>query len=111
MRAGGLPDGKYTLGEYPVIVENGTARLQSSGNLAGSVLQLKDGVKHVIEWGVGTPEEAIRMASLIPALSVGLEDKCGQIKEGLNADLIVMDSQFNIVKTHLSGKCLYDAKG
>lgn len=51
------------------------------------------------------------MASLIPALSVELEDKCGQIKEGLNADFIVMDSQFNVVKTHLSGKCLYDAKG
>lgn len=49
MRAGGLPDREYTLGEYPVTVENGTARLQSSGNLVGSVLQLKDGVKHVIE--------------------------------------------------------------
>jgi N-acetylglucosamine-6-phosphate deacetylase len=45
MRAGGEPDGDYMLGEYPVIVENGTARLKDGGNLAGSILKLKDGLK------------------------------------------------------------------
>ena len=49
MSAGGRPDGDYMLGELPVIVENGTARLKEGGNLAGSILQLKDGVKHVVD--------------------------------------------------------------
>ncbi len=39
------------LGEFPVIVENGTARLKKVVICAGSILQLKDGVKHVVDWG------------------------------------------------------------
>src|SRR5574337_739521 len=59
MRAGGEPDGDYMLGEYPVIVENGTARLKDGGNLAGSILKLKDGIKNVVEWGIASQEEAV----------------------------------------------------
>ncbi|XFE28265.1 ABC transporter permease subunit [Listeria innocua] len=40
MMAGGMPDGNYNLGEFPVVVKEGTARLES-GNLAGSILKLK----------------------------------------------------------------------
>ena len=31
MTAGGLEDGDYMLGEFPVVVANGTARLKSTG--------------------------------------------------------------------------------
>ena len=48
MTAGGLEDGDYMLGEFPVVVANGTARLKSTGNLAGSILKLKDGLKNVV---------------------------------------------------------------
>ncbi|MCZ2986477.1 hypothetical protein NYY78_19340, partial [Acinetobacter baumannii] len=37
MRAGSMPDGSYTLGEFPVEVKQGAARLKN-GSLAGSVL-------------------------------------------------------------------------
>ena len=40
MTAGGLADGDYMLGEFPVVVAEGTARLKSTGNLAGSILKL-----------------------------------------------------------------------
>ena len=41
MTAGGLEDGDYMLGEFPVVVANGTARLKSTGNLAGLSSNLK----------------------------------------------------------------------
>ena len=41
MTAGGLEDGDYMLGEFPVVVAEGTARLKSTGNLAGSILKLR----------------------------------------------------------------------
>ncbi|MEG2602482.1 MAG: N-acetylglucosamine-6-phosphate deacetylase, partial [Carnobacterium sp.] len=47
MRAGSMPDGSYTLGEFPVEVKQGAARLKN-GSLAGSVLQLKDAIKNVV---------------------------------------------------------------
>lgn len=109
MRAGGEPDGDYMLGEFPVIVEKGTARLKDSGNLAGSILKLKDGVRNVIAWDIATAEEAIRMASLIPAISVGIDDVCGQIKEGYAADFIVLDEKLELVATYLDGEKKYQS--
>lgn len=109
MRAGGSPDGDYMLGEFPVIVENGTARLKSSGSLAGSILKLKDGIKNVVAWGIASPEEAIRMSSLVAAKSVGIDDVCGQIKEDYAADFIVLDNDLELVATYLDGNKVYQA--
>ncbi len=110
MSAGGQPDGDYMLGEYPVTVENGTARLKSNGALAGSILQLKDGVKNIVDWGLVSKANAIMMASLIPAISVGIDDVCGQIKKGHLADFIVLDKEMNLCATYLAGKKVYECQ-
>ena len=104
MSAGGCPDGDYMLGELPVIVENGTARLKEGGNLAGSILQLKDGVKHVVDWGLVTVAQALQMASHVPAKSVGLENTCGSLKAGLPADFIVLDDSLDLQATYIDGR-------
>ncbi len=109
MSAGGLADGSYMLGEFPVVVEKGTARLQDSGNLAGSVLKLKDSLKNVIDWGLADKAQAINMASLIPAKSVGIDDRCGQIKKGHPADFIILDEAMNLKATYLGGQAVYQA--
>lgn len=109
MRAGGSADGDYMLGEFPVIVQNGTARLKESGNLAGSILKLKDGLKNVVAWGIASPAEAIHMATYVPALSVGIDDVCGQIKAGHAADFIVLDQNLELVATYLDGRKVFDA--
>ena len=107
MRAGGEPDGDYMLGEYPVIVENGTARLKDGGNLAGSILKLNDGLKNVVDWGIASPEQAVMMATLIPAISVGIDDKCGRIKPGFDADFIVLEKDLALAATYLNGQLVY----
>lgn len=113
MRAGSMPDGSYTLGEFPVEVKQGAARLKN-GSLAGSVLQLKDAIKNVVDWGIATPLEAIRMASAIPAESVGIADKCGEIVPDAPADFIVLSKTLELEATYLAGELRYqsdDLKG
>ncbi|SJZ62588.1 N-acetylglucosamine-6-phosphate deacetylase [Pilibacter termitis] len=109
MRAGGMPDGHYMLGEFGVNVQNGTARLEEGGNLAGSILKLEQGVQNVVNWGIATAEQAIMMASLIPAKSCKIDDKCGQIKAGRDADFIVLDEELHLVATYLDGEKRYEA--
>ncbi|MFS1663622.1 N-acetylglucosamine-6-phosphate deacetylase [Streptococcus sp. zg-JUN1979] len=109
MSAGGSPEGDYMLGEFPVIVKDGTARLKDGGSLAGSILELKDGVKHVIDWGIATPHQAIQMASHVAAKSAGIDHVCGSIKEGRAADFIVLDKDFNLQATYIDGSCAYQA--
>lgn len=106
MRAGAMEDGQYTLGEFDVIVENGTARLLT-GSLAGSVLSMNNAIKNVVDWNIATLEEAIKMASYNPAVSCNIDDKCGSIKPGLPADFVVIDDSLNVYNTYLDGVCKY----
>ncbi|EKN65256.1 N-acetylglucosamine-6-phosphate deacetylase [Neobacillus bataviensis LMG 21833] len=108
MMAGGMPEGYYQLGEFPVEVKNGAARLES-GSLAGSILQLKDAVKNTVGWGIATAEEAIYMASTAPAKSVGIDGECGKIAAGCDADFIVLTPELELRATYLDGECRYQA--
>ncbi len=108
MMAGGMPDGDYNLGEFPVVVKEGTARLQT-GNLAGSILKLKEAIKNVVEWGIATPEEAIAMATLVPAVSCKIDETCGLIAKGRAADFIILNDKMDLEATYLDGVCRYEA--
>lgn len=107
MRGGGIGDGESRLGEFEVLIKDGAARLKSNGSLAGSVLELITAVQNIVEWGIATPEEAIKMASLVPAQSVGIDDVCGQIKNGYAADFIVLDEKLQLEETYLNGTVVY----
>lgn len=108
MMAGGMPDGNYMLGEFPVTVAEGTARLES-GNLAGSILKLKEALKNVVDWNLASVEQAVRMTSLVPAISCQIEDKCGSIAPGRDADFIVLTKDLMLEATYLDGVCRYQA--
>ncbi|WP_018658682.1 N-acetylglucosamine-6-phosphate deacetylase [Allofustis seminis] len=107
MRAGGIEEGYSKLGEFDVIVENGTARLAGSGNLAGSILELIQGVHNLVEWKLTSLSDAIRMASLNAAKSIGIDDLCGRIAPGYAADFIVIDEHANLKATYLDGQLKY----
>ena len=111
MSAGLMPAGEYMLGELPVIMKNGAARLKdSTHNLAGSVLQLNIAVKNLVDWNIATPEQAIKMATSTPAKSSGLMNWAGAIFPGRAADFIVLDKQMNLQATYLDGVQRYQAQ-
>lgn len=107
MQAGLMPDGDYMLGELPVYVKDGMARLKSNDSLAGSILLLKDAVKNLVNWNVVTPENAVMMASYVPAQSMSMTNKCGVIKPDHDADFIVLDDDMTVEETYLNGVSRY----
>jgi N-acetylglucosamine-6-phosphate deacetylase len=102
--SGGLPDGEYDQDGLPVVLGGGAVRLKDGGNLAGSVLRLVLGVKNVVSWGVATLEEALRMASEVPARANGIDGDCGSIRPGRAADFIVLDQSLDLVATYVGGR-------
>ncbi|MCL6574342.1 MAG: N-acetylglucosamine-6-phosphate deacetylase, partial [Bacillus sp. (in: Bacteria)] len=106
MRAGAMPSGNYTLGDFPVVVNNGMATLES-GSLAGSILTLNKALKNVVDWGIATPEEAIKMTTIVPAISCHIDDVCGYISQGREADFIVLNKKMELEATYLNGECRY----
>lgn len=107
MRAGLMPDGDYILGELPVTVLEGVARL-TSGSLAGSVLQLQQAVQNVVNWGTATVADALQMATYSAAQSCGIADVCGVIAPGYAADYIVLKTDLTLLKTYVDGNCVYE---
>lgn len=103
MMAGGMPEGNYKLGEFDVIVDKTTARLES-GSLAGSILRLCDAVKNVVEWGIAEAHDAVNMASIVPARSLGMEERIGSIAPGKAADLNILDGDLNLLETYIDGE-------
>ncbi len=103
MRAGGMPDGEYTLGGQKVFVKGDECRL-SDGTLAGSVLTLNKAVHNMIKFGGAEVFEAVKCASLNPAKVIGEADKIGSIDVGKSADLVICDKEFNVKETYINGK-------
>lgn len=109
VQATGLPDGEYVLGDQRIFVKDGAARL-AEGNLAGSTLTLLRAVRNMIE-ALGVPlEEAFQMASRNPAEAVGFNNK-GWIKEGYDADLLVLSPDLELKMTIIGGAVAYSAAG
>jgi len=103
IRAAGLPDGSYELGGQKVRVSAGEARL-ADGALAGSTLTLNRAVAYMVrEVGVAI-EEAVAMASLSPAVVLGLAGLYGRLESGMKGNVTVMDRDFNVVATFVEGK-------
>ena len=106
--AGGLPEGEYTLGGAKIIYKNNLCKLED-GTIAGSVLKLNKGV-----WNVYTNTsiplyECVNCATLNPANAIGVADKKGSIEVGKDADIVVLDEEFNVKKTIIGGVVRYEA--
>ena len=97
-------DGEYIFGGHHVKVENGIARL-SDGTLASSTVTMNKALKLSAEMGINI-HDAIKMASQTPAGILGLSAK-GWIKEGYDADLVLLDKNFDVIWTMIDGKILY----
>lgn len=107
-RAGGMPDGEYTLGGQKIIV-NGIECLLEDGTIAGSVLKLHNAVKNVRDNTNMPFWKVVAAASLNPAKAIGVDDRKGSLEAGKDADIIITDDDFNIVKTIIGGKVKYES--
>lgn len=96
MAAAGCHDGNYLLGDLPVVVDSGVARIAGTDTIAGSTLVLSRGVQVAIEAGV-TPEVALRAATLNPARYLDL-DAVGEFAPGALADAVVFGPDWSVEK-------------
>ena len=102
MRAKGMPEGKSELGGQVVIVKDGMAKLED-GTIAGSILTYIQAFKNVMEFTGATVEDAVKMTSGNQAKEFGLDSK-GAIAAGKDADMVVLNEDFDLVQTISYGK-------
>ena len=98
----GMKNGEYSLGGQEITLDGGIARLKSDGTIAGSANNLYTIMKLCMEFGV-PKEKAVKAATFNPARVLGIENRVGMIKEGMEADFIISDSSFNIKDVFVKG--------
>ena len=101
MCAAGMPEGIYELGGQTVYVKDGKAAL-GNGTIAGSVVNSLIGVKRLMEFGI-REEAALKAATINPAKAVKIDGLTGSITEGKWADLLIVDSQYNVEAVYRDG--------
>ncbi len=108
IEAAGINPGEYNyLGRKALVDENGWSKLPD-GTISGSTKDIMYGFKNLVKTLGFTMEEAIKMACTNPArLSNVLEIK-GSIEVNKDADLVVIDDEYNVLYTFVEGKLEYE---
>ena len=106
MRGAGMPDGTYDLGGQMTTITDGKAVLPD-GALAGSSIHLLKAVHNAIAFGI-PPEAAIPAATITPAKAIGMDTETGSLSVGKQADMLLLDSRFQLVSTIINGKVIHN---
>ena len=101
----GLPDGPHAQMGATVIVEGIHLRFPD-GTIAGSALTMDRAVRNLIKHTDLPLWEAVNAASLYPAQSIGANREKGSLEVGKDADLLLVDRDFNVLKTYVRGECV-----
>ncbi|WP_077063472.1 N-acetylglucosamine-6-phosphate deacetylase [Streptomyces sp. MP131-18] len=96
MGAAGMGDGRYPLGPLEVEVTGGVARLAEGGAIAGSTLTQDRALRRAVTVDGLPVADAARALSSTPARLLGIDDRVGSIEEGKDADLVVLDRDFEV---------------
>jgi N-acetylglucosamine-6-phosphate deacetylase len=110
IRAAGLGDGEYDLGGETVRVEDGITRRAYDGGLAGSILTMDAALRNVMRFAHLSLQEALPMATSVPAEAMGLSGRKGTLRVGADADLVLLDERFNVCLTMVAGRVIYQTQ-
>jgi N-acetylglucosamine-6-phosphate deacetylase len=100
----GMQNGyRFSLGDLPVEVQNGTARLPD-GTLAGSLLTLDRAFHNA---GSFTLAQRSQMTSYNAACALGIGASKGLISPGYDADLVLLAADGTVRQTFVGGESVY----
>jgi len=99
--AAGAPPGRFALAGVEVISDGKSARL-ADGTLAGSTLTMDRAVRMISGVAGARLEDALAMASSVPAAAIGLADT-GRIAVGRSADLTLWSAALEVTATIVAG--------
>lgn len=97
MAAAGSADGHYDLGAVRVTVENGVARADDTGSIAGSTLTQDVALHRAVQAGVALPE-AVRALTQTPARAIGRDASLGSLTTGMLGDAVLLDADLRVAR-------------
>ena len=104
----GTNEQEFAFFNRTVMLENGKLT-SSTGELAGSVLDMATAVNNCVQQLNIPLAEALNMAALYPATYIVQQAKRGAIKVGMQADFVELNEQHQVLSTWIAGSLVYQA--
>ncbi|MFQ1005137.1 N-acetylglucosamine-6-phosphate deacetylase [Gilliamella sp. CG22] len=108
MRATGMPNGDYYLGQLRVHMKDNVVRTDD-GNLAGSTLTLDCAVNNLANFTNTSFDKAWLHGSYYPAKALGIDNTLGSIAPDKIANLVVLNEQNQLIATLVKGNIVYQS--
>jgi len=105
IRVGGMHEGEETQFSDQKVTLSGNKAVMDDGTIAGSTLTMNRAIKNVIETTGAKITDAVRMATVNPAKVIKTDR--GILSSGKPADFVVLDEDFNVEMTIMSGEVRY----
>lgn len=109
LRAKCLPPGEYDLGGQMATVNHEKAVLED-GTLAGSILRMIDAAKNMTEFTEAEIQDIVQMTAVNPAKQLDIYDQKGSISIGKDADIVLIDNNWNVHYTICRGNIAYSSE-
>lgn len=109
LRCCGMADGSYSLGGQEILLSGGVARL-TGGAIAGSAADLYQCMRRAVSFGIPR-EQAVWVATALPARVIGRESETGAIADGRAADFVICGGELEPEAVYLGGKRLEQSVG
>ena len=91
-------------GNEIIIYPDGSAHLTATGGLAGSTLNINKGLRILVEEALVPFNYALNSCTINPAKCLHLDDRKGSIQVGKDADLVVLEDNYDVLQTYCMGQ-------
>lgn len=97
----------YQLGGHDIeLSKEGLALLKGTNTIAGSILRMNQGLRILVEEAMVPFDAALAACTINPARCLGIENRKGKIVSGNDADLVVLEENYEVCQTYCRGRAM-----
>ena len=97
----------YQLGGHDIeLSKDGLALLKGTNTIAGSTLRMNQGLRILVEEAMVPFDAALAACTINPARCLGIENRKGKIVFGNDADLVVLEENYEVCQTYCRGRAM-----
>ena len=98
---------EFVIGDRRSSLRDGAPRLDD-GTLCGSILTMNRAIMNMRRYTGAPLEEIVALATINPALILGLDEQKGALAPGKDADLVIFDDDLAVKTTVINGAIVYN---
>jgi len=103
----GMPDGEFIFSNLLCQKEGTHVWVKANGRRAGSAFGMIDAARYLLKTVDCSLNDIVQMGCVNPAILAKVDHHKGKLSVGMDADLCILDREYNVINTLVAGKIVY----